>query len=86
MNTGTLFVISAPSGAGKTTILKQVMEIIPGISFSVSHTTRRPREGEKNEKDYHFISVETFQKMQGQNAFWNGLKYIIIFTVPANPR
>lgn len=69
MSTGTLFVISAPSGAGKTTILKQVMETMPGISFSVSHTTRPPRTGEENEKDYHFISVETFHKMQEQNAF-----------------
>lgn len=69
MSTGTLFVISAPSGAGKTTIMKQVMESLPGISFSVSHTTRSPREGEQNEKDYHFISVETFRKMQNQNAF-----------------
>lgn len=69
MNTGTLFVISAPSGAGKTTIMKQIMETMPGISFSVSHTTRPPRTGEENEKDYHFISVETFHKMQEQDAF-----------------
>ncbi len=69
MTTGTLFVISAPSGAGKTTVLKQVMESLSGISFSVSHTTRKPREGEQNEQDYHFVSVDTFQKMQSQNAF-----------------
>ncbi len=61
---GILFVMSAPSGGGKSTILKNVMADLPGLVFSVSHTTRRPRPGEKNGQDYHFVSRESFQSMQ----------------------
>jgi guanylate kinase len=60
---GILFVISAPSGAGKTTLLGKVMEQVAGLSFSVSHTTREPRSSERDGKDYHFVSLEAFQKM-----------------------
>ena len=60
---GILFVISAPSGAGKTTLLGKVMEQVAGLSFSVSHTTRGPRSSERDGKDYHFVSLEGFQKM-----------------------
>ena len=69
MNAGKLFVISAPSGAGKTTLLKRVMARIPGLTFSVSHTTRPPRQGEKNGIDYHFISKDEFLKMIDQGLF-----------------
>ena len=69
MNQGKLFVISAPSGTGKTTILKRVMTELPGLSFSVSHTTRMPRSGEIDGKDYHFVSESEFQEMIDQGLF-----------------
>jgi len=57
---GILFVLSAPSGGGKSTILNQVMASLPGLVFSVSHTTRSPRPGEENGREYHFVSREDF--------------------------
>lgn len=66
---GQLFILSAPSGAGKTTLLKKVMAQVPGLAFSVSHTTRSPRSGEKNGVDYHFVSVKEFQAMRDQGLF-----------------
>ncbi|MCW5199205.1 guanylate kinase [Desulfobulbus sp. F1] len=61
MSEGILLVLSAPSGCGKTTILRQVMAELPSLAFSVSHTTRQPRPGEVNGRDYHFVSVEQFK-------------------------
>lgn len=58
-----LFVISAPSGAGKTTLIKQVMPRFPEISYSVSHTTRPPRPGEVHGNDYFFVTEQTFKQM-----------------------
>ncbi len=69
MNTGKLFVVSAPSGTGKTTLLRRVMAQLPGLSFSVSHTTRAPRPGEMNGIDYHFVSKAEFLEMVGQGLF-----------------
>ncbi len=69
MNKGRLFVISAPSGTGKTTILKVVMDNIPGLAFSISHTTRLPRPGEENGVDYHFVSHDEFRQMITQDMF-----------------
>lgn len=69
MAEGQLFVISAPSGAGKTTLLKQVMKRVAGLEFSVSHTTREPREGEVDGVDYHFISSGTFLNMVQRGHF-----------------
>lgn len=66
---GTLFVISAPSGAGKTTLLKKIMAEVPKLGFSVSHTTRPPRPGERNGMDYYFVSREEFLAMRENNAF-----------------
>jgi guanylate kinase len=66
---GTLFVISAPSGAGKTTLLKRIMAEVPKLGFSVSHTTRPPRPGERNGVDYHFVSREEFLAMRDKGAF-----------------
>ncbi|MCF8092292.1 MAG: guanylate kinase [Desulfotignum sp.] len=60
---GRLFVISAPSGAGKTTLIRQVTARFPGVSYSVSHTTRPPRPGEIDGKDYFFISRDRFEQM-----------------------
>jgi len=69
MTAGRLFVISAPSGAGKTTLLKQVMVNIPGLVFSISHTTREPRPGERNGVDYHFVSRAEFLAMIERGLF-----------------
>jgi guanylate kinase len=61
MNTnGKLIIFSAPSGAGKTTIVQHLLTKIPGLAFSISATTRKPRGDEQNGKDYYFISKEEF--------------------------
>ena len=66
---GLIFILSAPSGAGKTTLVKGVMEQLPGLRFSVSFTTRLPRPNEKEGEDYHFVSHSVFQKMLERNEF-----------------
>jgi guanylate kinase len=68
-STGTLYVFSAPSGAGKTSLVKALLEQTNDIIVSVSHTTRAPREGEINGKDYNFVSQDTFKQLINQNAF-----------------
>lgn len=60
MKKGKLIIFSAPSGTGKTTIVKHLLKKIPQLSFSVSATTRLPREAEVDGKDYYFISMEAF--------------------------
>jgi len=60
---GRLFVISAPSGGGKSTIIREVLKIRPLIRFSVSATTRRPKNGEVEGREYHFLSQENFLRM-----------------------
>jgi len=69
MKQGILFVISAPSGTGKTTLLKRVMAALPGLSFSVSHTTRKPRAGERHGRDYFFVERSEFEQMIARKAF-----------------
>jgi guanylate kinase len=69
MEKGNLFIISAPSGTGKTTILKRVISELDCIVFSVSHTTRAPRIGEKEGVDYFFVEKDTFETMQKQGLF-----------------
>ena len=66
---GQLFVISAPSGAGKSTILVAVRKRVPGLGYSISHTTRKPRGDERNGIDYHFVDDETFTEMIDEDAF-----------------
>ena len=66
---GDLYVVSAPSGAGKTTILKAVFEELRGLAYSVSHTTRPPRPGEVHGKDYYFVTREEFQRLIDQEEF-----------------
>jgi guanylate kinase len=66
---GLIFVISAPSGAGKTTLVREVIRQLPGLRFSVSFTTRLPRPNEKEGEDYHFVSHSIFQKMVERNEF-----------------
>ena len=60
MRTGRLFVVSGPSGAGKSTLTKMVVKEIENTFLSVSATTRSPRTGEVNDKDYHFMTVDDF--------------------------
>jgi len=69
MEQGNLFVISAPSGAGKTTLCRRLLEQISGISFSISYTTRNPRQGEFDGVDYHFVSRWRFEEMVSTNSF-----------------
>lgn len=66
---GTLYIISAPSGAGKTSLVKALLGSTDDIMVSVSHTTRGMRPGEVDGKDYHFTDVATFRSMIGDNAF-----------------
>ena len=66
---GTLFIFSAPSGAGKTSLVTALLKSTPHIGVSVSHTTRQPRPGEVNGVAYHFTDVETFKTMVGEGAF-----------------
>ena len=67
MSEAFLLVISAPSGCGKTTILRKVMAELPGLVFSVSHTTRPPRPGEQDGRDYHFVDRAQFQELCDQH-------------------
>lgn len=69
MERGNLFIISAPSGTGKTTILKKIITEIENIAFSVSHTTRLPRAEEQEGGDYFFIDKEAFAAMRQQDLF-----------------
>ena len=66
---GKLFVISAPSGAGKTTLVRKVLSRFRSLSYSVSHTTRSPRKNEQNGFDYFFISLEEFEKKINLNLW-----------------
>jgi guanylate kinase len=66
---GLLYVISAPSGAGKTSLVSALLQSTEGIVVSVSHTTRAPRPGEVDGVHYHFIDVETFQSMIANGDF-----------------
>jgi guanylate kinase len=66
---GILFIISAPSGTGKTTLCKQLTANLPGLWHSVSYTTRKPRPGEAHGHDYFFIEEETFREMIARNEF-----------------
>jgi guanylate kinase len=67
--TGILFVISAPSGTGKSTVARRLEERTPGLEFSVSFTTRQPRPDELDGRDYHFVDAGRFQAMVDGNGF-----------------
>jgi guanylate kinase len=73
MTSGELFILSAPSGAGKTTLIQNLMtgrfSDFGGLAFSVSHTTRNPRQGEADGRDYHFVDHATFLGMIQEDAF-----------------
>ncbi|MDJ0880116.1 MAG: guanylate kinase [Gammaproteobacteria bacterium] len=69
MNSSCLFTISAPSGAGKTSLVKALLEKNSQVVVSISHATRDKRPGEVEGKDYHFVDVKTFESMVKQDAF-----------------
>jgi guanylate kinase len=66
---GTLVVVSAPSGAGKTTLCHEVRSRVPGLYYSVSYTTRAPRNGEVDGTDFHFVSDAEFEAMRDRDEF-----------------
>jgi guanylate kinase len=69
MTTGNLFIISAASGAGKTSLIKKLLENDAHLKLSISHTTRQPRPGEVNGVHYHFVDEATFLSMLGEAQF-----------------
>lgn len=69
MAKGTLYTVSAPSGAGKTSLVKALVDSLSGIQVSVSHTTRACRPGEQDGVNYHFVSQDAFMAMLDQTAF-----------------
>ncbi len=73
---GLVFVLSAPSGTGKTTLVRMLTQESPHIVESVSSTTRAPRKGEVEGKDYFFVSEETFKKKIAEDSF---LEYAVVF-------
>lgn len=66
---GLLFVVSAPSGAGKTTLCKEIISVVSGIRHSISCTTRKPRPGEVHGREYFFVDERVFQDMVERNEF-----------------
>jgi guanylate kinase len=73
---GILYVVSAPSGAGKTSLVKALTAALPRLRVSVSYTTRAPRPGECDGVDYHFVSIAEFEQMLAQNGF---MEYAQVF-------
>lgn len=66
---GVLFILSAPSGAGKTTLSREILERLPDLCVSVSYTTRKPRAGEQDGQDYHFVDEVRFHRLRETGAF-----------------
>jgi len=67
---GMMFVMSSPSGVGKTTLTKKLAQNNSQFSISISHTTRKPRPNEVDGKDYHFINIDEFNKLIKKNSFY----------------
>ena len=66
---GTLFVVSSPSGGGKGTIIRHVLDVVPNLSYSVSYTTRAPRLGEVDGREYFFVNRDIFEEMVAAGEF-----------------
>ena len=66
---GNLYVVAAPSGAGKTTLVRLLLAQEPAIHLSISFTTRAPRPGEENGREYHFVAVDAFRGMISRDEF-----------------
>ena len=75
MRRGKLIVVSGPSGAGKSTLIRQALEAVPELAYSVSATTRAPREGEVNGRDYVFLSREQFERWIEEGRFLEWAEY-----------
>jgi len=73
---GLMLVLSSPSGAGKTTIARKLLEEDKDIELSVSHTTRKKRKGERDGKEYHFVNHDAFTRMRDQGEF---LEWAVVF-------
>src|SRR3569832_984066 len=69
MNQGLLYMISAPSGAGKTSLVRKLLELTPDLALSIKHTTRPMRPGERDGIEYLFVAVDTIQDMEAAGAF-----------------
>jgi len=69
-DTGKLYIVSAPSGAGKTSMLNQLIERKTELKVSVSHTTRNPRQGEKHGENYYFVSIDEFKQSIADKEFF----------------
>jgi guanylate kinase len=69
MKTGRLFIISAPSGTGKSTVVAEVRRRLPELDFSISYTTRQPRGAERDGREYHFVERAAFERMIAEGAF-----------------
>ena len=72
---GIVLVSSGPSGVGKSTLLRRLLERDAGLAFSVSHTTRRPRAGERDGLDYHFVDEKEFRRLIDEDAFLEWAEY-----------
>jgi guanylate kinase len=70
-----VFVITGPSGVGKGTLIKELLQAVPDLELSVSATTRAPREGEVNARDYHFLTPEEFERRTEENDFLEWATY-----------
>ena len=70
-----VYIISAPSGSGKSTLVNKVREIVPGLKFSISYTTRAPRAGEQNGREYFFVSPPEFEEMIRKDEFLEHAKF-----------
>ncbi|MFP4036132.1 MAG: guanylate kinase [Desulfobacteraceae bacterium] len=66
---GGIYVVSGPSGVGKSSIIREVMALLEGLAYSVSHTSRKPRPGEMDGREYHFVGRDDFRRMIGQGGF-----------------
>lgn len=75
MTRGLLVVISGPSGVGKDTVIRRLLELDPNLVYSVSGTTRRPRPGEKPDENYTFLTRERFQQLVQEGAFLEHATY-----------
>src|SRR3569623_3230899 len=69
MNQGLLYMFSAPSGAGKTSLVRRLLMATPDLALSISHTTRPMRPGERDGVDYHFVSRDKFEDLVAAGAF-----------------
>ena len=73
--TGIPFVVSGPSGVGKSSLLRHVLELDPRVRFSVSHTTRKPRKGEKEGREYFFVDEARFRQLVEEDVFLEWAEY-----------